>query len=114
MKMSGSRLPGWFQLLLFTILLLPIITAAKPSNLARIIGPLMGKRGETEGFENDIMNRIRAVQDQESDILARTGLDDSTFTCPLDTLFLSLEPQWQDLILQILRLASYEEGWTLK
>lgn len=112
--MSGSRSPGWFQLLLFTILLLPLLTAAKTSSLARIIGPIMGKRGETEGFENDIMNRIRNVQHQEADLLARTGLEDSSFTCPLDTLFLSLQPQWQDLILQILRLASYEDGWTLK
>lgn len=102
------------HLLILTILLLPIITAAKPSNLARIIGPLMGKRGETDDFENDVINRVRAVQDQKADLLARSGLDDPAFSCPLDSLFLSLEPQWQDVILEILRLASYEDGWGLK
>ncbi|XP_072174028.1 uncharacterized protein [Diadema setosum] len=75
----------------------------------RVFGPMIGKRTQDAGdFKGEEVFDFNVPDDSQTTDTDQFDFRQPSTSCPLDSLFMQLTPEWQQMILKMMRRASYK------
>ncbi|XP_030829469.1 uncharacterized protein LOC115919535 [Strongylocentrotus purpuratus] len=108
--LTGKR-PNLTSLWSWCLVVLTILAAcnvgfSEAQRYNRIFGPMLGKRTQTESAGEEVFD-FNVPDDSQKTETSAFDFAKST-TCPLDSLFMQLTPEWQQMIMKMMRQARYK------
>eukprot|EP00057_Strongylocentrotus_purpuratus_P024356 XP_011678830.1 PREDICTED: uncharacterized protein LOC105445241 isoform X2 [Strongylocentrotus purpuratus] len=101
-----TGLAGLWSWCLIAMLACSAVHAVEGQRFNRLFGPSMGKRTQTESAGEEVFD-FNVPDDSQKTETSAFDFAKST-TCPLDSLFMQLTPEWQQMIMKMMRQARYK------
>ncbi|XP_041460147.1 uncharacterized protein LOC121411461 [Lytechinus variegatus] len=104
-RLNLTSLWSWC-LVVLTLLAVWNIEGSEAQRYNRIFGPMLGKRTQTESAGEEVFDFNVPDDSQKTETGAFDFSKSSTY--PLDALFMRMTPEWQQIIIKMMRQARYK------